>query len=80
VRARRSGVEVILESGEVVAADVLIGADGIWSQVRAQMWDEPVKGDDGSGATYSGYTVFAGETIYEPRDYWEVSHLVHMLM
>ena len=40
-------------------------------QVRAQMWNEPVKGGD-SGASYSGYTVFAGETIYEPKDYWEV--------
>lgn len=39
------------------------------------MWDEDVRGENG-GATYSGYTVFAGETIYAPKDYWEVGYKV----
>lgn len=34
-------------------ADVLVGADGIWSNVRAQMYNEQAKGP-GSGTTYSG--------------------------
>ncbi|CAM9118912.1 unnamed protein product [Phaeothamnion confervicola] len=40
------------------------------------MWDEPVKGK--GSATYSGYTVFAGETIYEPKDYWDVGYKVYI--
>lgn len=32
-----SGVQVTLESGEVVTGDALIGCDGLWSRVRAQM-------------------------------------------
>lgn len=71
-----NGVEVTLEDGSVHHADVLVGADGIWSQVRAQMWNEPLKGGD--SASYSGYTVFAGETIYEPKDYWEVGYKVYI--
>ncbi|CAM9835035.1 unnamed protein product, partial [Chrysoparadoxa australica] len=71
------GVTVKLEGGKEVHADVLIGADGIWSTVRAQMWEEPCRGEE-CGATYSGYTVFAGETIYEPSDYWEVGYKVYI--
>jgi len=58
------GVIATLENGEEVHGDVLIGADGIWSKVRATMNDEPAKGE-GSGVTYSGYTVFAGELYYD---------------
>ena len=36
-----NGVDVTLEDGRVITADVLVGADGIWSKVRAQMFDEP---------------------------------------
>ncbi|CAE8685359.1 unnamed protein product, partial [Polarella glacialis] len=57
--------------------DVLIGNDGIWSAIRAQMWDEDQKGP-GSGCTYSGYIVFAGETIYKPDDYFDVGYKVYM--
>lgn len=42
------------------------------------MWNEDVRGDNG-GATYSGYTVFAGETIYAPKDYWDVGYKVGCL-
>lgn len=58
------GVSVKLADGEVIHGDVLVGADGIWSQVRACIRDEPARGD-GSGVTYSGYTVFAGELYYD---------------
>merc|ERR1719163_1668542 len=56
-----------LASGEEVHGDVLIGADGIWSNVRATMTDTPARGDE-SGVTYSGYTVFAGELNYANGD------------
>jgi len=46
---------------------VLIGADGIWSNVRASMTGTPSRGDE-SGVTYSGYTVFAGELNYDRGD------------
>eukprot|EP00904_Undaria_pinnatifida_P002278 jgi/Undpi1/12050/HiC_scaffold_4.g01749.m1 len=71
------GVTVNLEDGGKIHADVLVGADGIWSQVRAQMWNEDIRGTNG-GATYSGYTVFAGETIYAPKDYWDVGYKVYI--
>eukprot|EP00316_Scyphosphaera_apsteinii_P000788 CAMPEP_0119315788 /NCGR_PEP_ID=MMETSP1333-20130426/37192_1 /TAXON_ID=418940 /ORGANISM="Scyphosphaera apsteinii, Strain RCC1455" /LENGTH=558 /DNA_ID=CAMNT_0007321249 /DNA_START=38 /DNA_END=1714 /DNA_ORIENTATION=+ len=56
-----------LANGEEVRGDVLIGADGIWSDVRATMTNTPTRGDE-SGVTYSGYTVFAGELNYDGGD------------
>ena len=56
-----------LTNGEEVHGDVLIGADGIWSNVRAAMTNTPARGDE-SGVTYSGYTVFAGELDYSGGD------------
>ena len=66
-----SGVDVTLGDGSVVEADVLVGSDGIWSAVRAQMYGEGAvksKSADGltqQGCPYSGYTVFAGEFVPE---------------
>ncbi|CAK0821674.1 unnamed protein product [Prorocentrum cordatum] len=71
------GVKISLEDGETVEADVLLGADGIWSATRAQMWNEEKKGPN-SGCSYSGYIVFAGETVYQPEDYFEVGYKVYM--
>jgi zeaxanthin epoxidase len=70
-------VSVQLESGKIVEGDVLIGADGIWSAIRASMREEPVKGD-GSGVTYSGYTVFAGELAYASFDNGQVGYKVYI--
>lgn len=70
-------VTVELESGRKITGDVLIGADGIWSAVRAKMHDQPARGD-GSGATYSGYTVFAGELNYDSPDNGEVGYKVYI--
>jgi len=58
------GVTAVLQSGEEVHGDVLIGADGIWSNVRATMNDA----DSRDGSAYSGYTVFAGELTYGGGD------------
>jgi zeaxanthin epoxidase len=70
-------VVVTLEDGTAVAADVLIGADGIWSSVRSTMHANPTKGE-GSGATYSGYTVYAGELDYAAPDNGEVGYKVYI--
>jgi len=71
------GVKVFCEDGSEHECDVLIGADGIWSATRAQMWGEAKKGE-GSGCSYSGYVVFAGETVYKPDDYFDVGYKVYM--
>jgi len=71
------GVKAVMESGKVVEGDVLLGADGIWSSVRATMRDEPVRGD-GSGVSYSGYTVFAGELDYDSFDNGKVGYKVYI--
>ena len=71
------GVKAVMESGNVVEGDVLLGADGIWSAVRAKMRDEPIRGD-GSGVSYSGYTVFAGELDYDSFDNGQVGYKVYI--
>jgi zeaxanthin epoxidase len=71
------GVAAVMESGARVEGDVLLGADGIWSSVRATMRDEPVRGD-GSGVSYSGYTVFAGELDYDSFDNGDVGYKVYI--
>ena len=45
--------------------DVVVGADGIWSSIRAQMWNEP-SARPGT-CTYSGYTLFAAENVMNPN-------------
>ena len=82
------GVAAKLSDGTEVDADVLVGSDGIWSTVRAQMYDEgEVKGKspDGlsqQGCPYSGYTVFAGEFVPESAsdfaDYYECGYKVYI--
>merc|ERR1711959_74759 len=66
-----------LDSGDKVTGDVLIGADGIWSAVRAKMHGHPATGE-GSGASYSGYTVFAGELNYDSPDNGDVGYKVYI--
>mmetsp|Transcript_5360 Transcript_5360/g.7899 ORF Transcript_5360/g.7899 Transcript_5360/m.7899 type:complete len:554 (+) Transcript_5360:129-1790(+) len=70
-------VKANLSSGKSVEGDVLIGADGIWSNIRATMRDEPVRGD-GSGVAYSGYTLFAGELDYNSFDNGKVGYKVYI--
>lgn len=71
------GVKAVLQSGREVCGDVLIGADGIWSAVRATMLNTPRRGDE-SGATYSGYTLFAGELKYDSFDNGQVGYKVYI--
>ena len=52
-KPNNEGVIVQLSDGTTREADLLVGADGIWSKVRAQMYNQEARGD-GSGTTYSG--------------------------
>ncbi|GFH51019.1 precursor of protein zeaxanthin epoxidase-like protein [Chaetoceros tenuissimus] len=77
------GVTVNLADGQSVDADVLVGSDGIWSAVRAQMYGEEIKGSSKDlktrqGCKYSGYTVFAGETVVKTPDYYETGYKVYI--
>jgi len=71
------GVKALMESGKTVEGDVILGCDGIWSAVRATMRDEPIRGE-GSGVSYSGYTVFAGELDYDSFDNGQVGYKVYI--
>jgi len=71
------GVTAKLDDGKEVYGDILIGADGIWSSVRATMHGNEPKGAT-SGATYSGYTVYAGELNYKSFDNGEVGYKVYI--
>ena len=79
------GVTVQLAGGDTAKADILVGSDGIWSAIRAQMYQEgEVKSSKGNnknirqGCPYSGYTVFAGETILKTNDYYETGYKVYI--
>ena len=78
-----NGVSVNLADGSTVDADILVGSDGIWSAVRAQMYGEEVKKSTSDlkrrqGCNYSGYTVFAGETVLKTNDYYETGYKVYI--
>lgn len=76
-------VDVVTADGTVVEGfDVLVGADGIWSAVRAQMWNE---GPKPGTCMYSGYTLFAAETVMPPNSsfyasegYYDVGYKVYI--
>lgn len=78
------GVKVNLSDGTTADADVLVGSDGIWSAIRAQMYNEgEVKQSSPDkkkrqGCDYSGYTVFAGETVIKTPDYYETGYKVYI--
>lgn len=78
------GVTAVLQDGTEAKADVLVGSDGIWSAIRAQMYNEgDIKQSSGDkkmrqGCPYSGYTVFAGETVVKTPDYYETGYKVYI--
>lgn len=78
-----NGVSVNLADGTTAEADILVGSDGIWSAIRAQMYGEEVKKSSNNsmkrqGCNYSGYTVFAGETVLKTDDYYETGYKVYI--
>mmetsp|Transcript_1855 Transcript_1855/g.2557 ORF Transcript_1855/g.2557 Transcript_1855/m.2557 type:complete len:590 (+) Transcript_1855:91-1860(+) len=82
-KGKGKGVTVELQDGTKYDADVLVGCDGIWSAVRAAMYGEEIKETSADrmkrqGCTYSGYTVFAGETVIKTPDYYETGYKVYI--
>eukprot|EP00472_Partenskyella_glossopodia_P002963 CAMPEP_0197524920 /NCGR_PEP_ID=MMETSP1318-20131121/10348_1 /TAXON_ID=552666 /ORGANISM="Partenskyella glossopodia, Strain RCC365" /LENGTH=441 /DNA_ID=CAMNT_0043078021 /DNA_START=323 /DNA_END=1648 /DNA_ORIENTATION=+ len=67
------GVKVKYDDGSSETADLVVGADGIWSQVRAQMHNQ-----DKRTASYSGFKVYAGIANYVPKDIDDVGYSVFM--
>lgn len=68
------GVRVELQDGERRMHDALVGADGIWSEVRATMHGEHSR----AGAHYSGYRCYTATCKYTAPDIDQVAYRVHL--
>ncbi|KAF8060065.1 Zeaxanthin epoxidase [Scenedesmus sp. PABB004] len=69
--AGRDGVRVSLEDGRSDTADLLIGADGIYSKVRRELVG-------GGSPVYSGYTCYTGISDFTPPDLEIVGYRVFL--
>ncbi|KAJ0039704.1 hypothetical protein Pint_28047 [Pistacia integerrima] len=61
-------VTVVLENGQRCEGDLLVGADGIWSKVRKNLFGP-------KEATYSGYTCYTGIADFVPVDIETVGYV-----
>ncbi|PON39790.1 Zeaxanthin epoxidase [Parasponia andersonii] len=64
-------VTVILENGQRYEGDLLVGADGIWSKVRKNLFGQ-------TEAIYSGYTCYTGIADFVPADIETVGYRVFL--
>ncbi|KAK4426369.1 Zeaxanthin epoxidase, chloroplastic, partial [Sesamum alatum] len=64
-------VTVKLENGQCYEGDVLVGADGIWSKVRKNLFGP-------TEAVYSGYTCYTGIADFVPADIDTVGYRVFL--
>jgi len=67
-----SGVVGVLSDGTCHEADLLVGADGIWSKVRGVMDPNP------KAPVWSGYTCFAAIANCVPDDIADVGYKVYL--
>ncbi|XP_071704013.1 zeaxanthin epoxidase, chloroplastic-like [Rutidosis leptorrhynchoides] len=66
-----NAVSVILKNGEQFEGDLLVGADGIWSKVRKNLFGL-------KDVTYSGYTCYTGIADFTPPDIDTVGYQVFL--
>ncbi|KDP31935.1 hypothetical protein JCGZ_12396 [Jatropha curcas] len=64
-------VTVTLENGQHFEGDLLVGADGIWSKVRKNLFGP-------KDATYSDYTCYTGIADFVPADIESVGYRVFL--
>ncbi|OMO56663.1 hypothetical protein CCACVL1_26372 [Corchorus capsularis] len=64
-------VSVVLENGKRFEGDLLVGADGIWSKVRKNLFGP-------KDAVYSGYTCYTGIADFVPADIDSVGYRVFL--
>ncbi|XP_011005864.1 PREDICTED: zeaxanthin epoxidase, chloroplastic-like [Populus euphratica] len=64
-------ITVVLENGQEFEGDLLVGADGIWSKVRKNLFGP-------KEAVYSGYTCYTGIADFVPVDIETVGYRVFL--
>mmetsp|Transcript_21389 Transcript_21389/g.69217 ORF Transcript_21389/g.69217 Transcript_21389/m.69217 type:complete len:420 (+) Transcript_21389:2-1261(+) len=73
------GVDLFLSDGSQQRCDVLVGADGIRSNIRKQMKEKsPLAGIVGDDPVYAGFTCYTSTCEFEPPDIDEIGYQVFL--